>query len=436
MTGETGAISSKTVEHAFAVQSALAAETVPTEYSIGSGSDLMDHNRPFDNEHGQAGRDIIVSVPKAERPSLPFNTWAIFEKNGLGTMLNAAYGLDTISTLGTSGAYQHDFTLADTIVVLTKWEKTQIYEVKTRLCALKNLVVDTPNDKATMITANFDGGLTADSSDFGSASYIDQDDQDKIVRAKMWALTLGAEGEELRSLLNKFKLDIGLAPKLYVPAGADDPRQAVGGKRTFKLTLDIAPLVNDDELMRYRDGLNTTPAATSHQTCPGLLTGVVLTATGPHIGYSYGSAVADEGNSGSLTVGVTGTHSGSSADDLTLEIVAGDPTSPNTFRYRWGTGDWSEATAITGTAQEVGNGISVTFSGTSGGATGDLWTVAVTDRTYLLSFTFPYCRLEKFQPRDGGEALEGTLTLTPIVEVGDTTTYPSAQLVNTISTAY
>ncbi len=351
-------------------------------------------------------------------------------------MLNAAYGLDTISTLGTSGAYQHDFTLSDTIVILTKWEKTQIYEVKTRLCALKNLVVDTPNDKATMITANFEGGLTVDSSDFGSATYMDETDQCKIIRAKMWTLALGAESEEIRSLLNKFKLEIGLNPKLYVPAGADDPRQAVGGKRTFKLTLDVGPLVNDDELMRYRDGLNTTPAATSHQTCPGLLTNVVLSAAGPHIGYSYGTATAGVGNTGTLTVAVSGTHSGSDADDLSLQIVAGDPADPNTFKYRWGTGAWSDAADITGFAQSVGRGISVTFSGTTGGATSDTWTVAVTDRTYLLSFTFPYARLEKVQPKDGGEALEGTLTLTPIIAVGDSATYPSAQLVNTINTAY
>lgn len=89
--------------------------------------------------------------------------------------------------------------------------------------------------------------------------------------------------------------------------------------------------------------------------------------------------------SGTLTVTKGGTCNGT-APKYKHEIIidSGDPTNPNTFKWRrltynadgtTTTGSWTTGVAITGAAQNLDVGVTVTFNAVTGGVTNDEWYV-------------------------------------------------------------
>lgn len=86
--------------------------------------------------------------------------------------------------------------------------------------------------------------------------------------------------------------------------------------------------------------------------------------------------VADDGNTGTLLLETGGKNTASELDYV-IEIDGAE--SPNTFKWSDDGGDtWdAEGVAITGEAQTLNNGITITFSATSGGVSGDKWTFSV-----------------------------------------------------------
>jgi len=86
-----------------------------------------------------------------------------------------------------------------------------------------------------------------------------------------------------------------------------------------------------------------------------------------------------------LTAG--GTYSGSTSSTYWVEIDGVD--SPNTFRWRKDAGAWTSTVAITGAAQTLAEGLTVTFGATTGHTLGDYWTIGLAPRllpTFLRRF--------------------------------------------------
>ena len=76
------------------------------------------------------------------------------------------------------------------------------------------------------------------------------------------------------------------------------------------------------------------------------------------------------------SIALTGTNSGATAT-FTIDIVDG-VANPATFKWKKDSGSYSSATAITGAAQVMSDGVSVTFDAVNGYITGSQWTIPVT----------------------------------------------------------
>ena len=76
------------------------------------------------------------------------------------------------------------------------------------------------------------------------------------------------------------------------------------------------------------------------------------------------------------SIALSGTNSGATAT-WTIAIVDG-VANPATFKWKKDSGSYSAATAITGAAQTMSDGVSVTFDATNGYITSSEWTVPVT----------------------------------------------------------
>ena len=78
-----------------------------------------------------------------------------------------------------------------------------------------------------------------------------------------------------------------------------------------------------------------------------------------------------------LTMG--GTYTGNANTVFLINMDAGDAASPNTFKWNQDGGSWTEGVAITGSAQTLADGVTVTFGATTGHTTADEWTVTCND---------------------------------------------------------
>ena len=126
---------------------------------------------------------------------------------------------------------------------------------------------------------------------------------------------------------------------------------------TFDFTFDIA----DDRVGAETIGTSTTVATDS-------------------AGVDRSSAVIDSDiftglGLDDLTSG--GTYSGS-ADGLYLITIDNDSASPETFSWSLNGGSVTTGVSITGSAQTLSNGVTVTFAATTGHTDDDFWTVKCT----------------------------------------------------------
>ena len=126
--------------------------------------------------------------------------------------------------------------------------------------------------------------------------------------------------------------------------------------------------------LRFRT-TNTGPGPNSH-------TGIILTNSGGptvdalavHKGLNSIGTTAFSGTGLDDAI-LDGTYTGSTSSNYVVQI---DSTgTPDTFRWRKGTGVWTTGVVITGTAQPLAEGVQVTFLATTGHAANDSWTLPV-----------------------------------------------------------
>lgn len=84
--------------------------------------------------------------------------------------------------------------------------------------------------------------------------------------------------------------------------------------------------------------------------------------------------LVDFTGSGEDDLDTSGTYTGSDTKDYIVEITSGDPADPNVFKWSDdGGSSYTTGVNITGAAQSLSNGVSITFGETTGHETGDIW---------------------------------------------------------------
>ena len=90
---------------------------------------------------------------------------------------------------------------------------------------------------------------------------------------------------------------------------------------------------------------------------------------------SIGSAVLDAGDSGLDDATSGGSYTGALNATFTVQI---DGTgTPDTFQWKKDSGDFTTGVAITGSAQNLQDGVTITFAATTGHTLNDQWTIAI-----------------------------------------------------------
>lgn len=88
----------------------------------------------------------------------------------------------------------------------------------------------------------------------------------------------------------------------------------------------------------------------------------------------------------------TGGTDGSTAATYTVTI---DGTgTPDTFKWRKNAGAWTETVAITGSAQTLADGVTITFGATTGHTATDSWTITAGDQSFTFSVV-AHCKLHQ-----------------------------------------
>lgn len=75
-----------------------------------------------------------------------------------------------------------------------------------------------------------------------------------------------------------------------------------------------------------------------------------------------------------------GTYSGT-GNSATYEVEIDATGTPDTFKWKKGSGSYTTGVAITGAAQTLSDGVTITFAATTGHTLGDKWTITVTSIT-------------------------------------------------------
>jgi hypothetical protein len=427
---------------------ALAFETLgaraasPTVYIIPDGKVTPTSTKGNEKKRVSGNRDPVLSTRKPETFKVSIPMPSLIESNGLGELLLALFGTDTTSSqLGTSDAYDHVFTANDTIKTFTLWLWDTIDPQDVRFCTIDQMKMEVDREKGISFTFDVTGSDMQSSSTFGSASYVNvATDKPKMIPATQSILELGSPQAAISQYWEKITITskespkYGAAGKAPVPAGAASYKLAVKGERDF--TMDIEFIDTDGiERKRWRQGGDTVPTATAQADVQALTKfrlrcfgNQTKAATSSIWGYAH---QANYGAAGTpLTVTWGGTYTGDSNTPAHFEVVA---TATSTMKWRKNDGAWTTGVAITGSAQTLSDGVTVTFSASSGAGANDTY-YGFTHYQRMIEVTSPSNVIEDVNRKDSTDFYKSTMKL--YHESGPSGTKPSITLRNTKTSAY
>lgn len=244
------------------------AETTPDEYVYLINDETIKVNRTFDTLKPSSQRDLMLSTALGYTTAIRPQIWALPNINGFGHFLTGAIGLDTPTQLGGTTAYKHTITLTDILPSYTIWNKAGIFEKKTVYNQVNRLTINSPQNRTVTCTAEFVGGKITTCSDFGSPTYTTTNP----FKSSMGVLTFGQSGAKVRTNLTEFNITIdngirieeGLVHGQYYPVNVMSGDRVVSGDLTFWME-------NDDEALRFWEGVDTQPTASEPVETPGLV---------------------------------------------------------------------------------------------------------------------------------------------------------------------
>lgn len=428
---------------------ALAFETLgaraasPTIYIIPDGKVTPTSTKGAEKKRFSGNRDPVLSTRKPETFKVSIPMPSLIESNGLGELLLAVFGTDTPgSQLGSSSAYDHVFTANDTIKTFTLWLWDTIDPQSIRFCTIDQMKMVIDREKGISFTFDVTGADMQSSSTFGSASYVNvATDKPKMIPAGQTILELGSPQAAIQSYWEKITITskenpkYGAPGKAPVPAGASTYKLAVKGERDFTMEVDFID-TDGIELKRFRQGGDTVPTATAQADVQALTKfrlrcfgNQTKAATSSIWGYAH---QANYGAAGTpITVAWGGTYTAGLADiPAHYEVVA---TATDTFKWRKDEGAWTTGVTITGAAQTLSDGVTVTFSASSGAGVNDTW-YGFSHYQRMIEVTSPSNVIEDVNRKDSTDFYKSTMKL--YHESGPEGTKASMTLRNTKSDAY
>jgi hypothetical protein len=243
-------------------------EDSPDEYAYLVNDETIKFNRAFDELNPASSRDLVLSTGLGYTTAISPQIWALPVANCLGHFLTGAMGKDTSSQQGTTTAYKHTISLEDCLPSYTVWTKSGIFERKSTNNKINTLTINSPQNKTVSVTANFLGGRAVASTDFGDPTYTTLNP----FKSSMGTITFGQSGAAVQSNITEFNLTIdngiqideGIVHGQYYPYNVQSGDRVISGDLSFWME-------DDDEAMRFFEGVNTDPTATEIEENPGMV---------------------------------------------------------------------------------------------------------------------------------------------------------------------
>ncbi len=424
---------------ALAFETAGGRAAAPTVYIIPNGKVTPVSTKGVDKRRVAGNRDPVLGTRQPESFKVSIPLVALIEGNGLGEHLLGLFGTDTTGAqLGVSDAYDHVFTANDVIKSFTLWLWDTLDPQDVRMCVIDGMSLDIDKDKNTVeFVFDVTGTDMVSSSTFGSATYINlATDKPKMIPASQTILEYGQPQSNVSLYWEKISIKMKENPKFGapgkspVPAGASSHKLCVKGDRDTDIQINFIDL-DGQERKRWRVGGDTAPTATAQADVQALTKFRVRcfgsqtkAATSAVWGYAH------QANAGTLTVAWSGTYSGGADTPAHFEVVA---TATGTFKWRKNGGAWTTGVAITGAAQTLSDGVTVTFSAASGAVANDSW-YGFSHYQRMIEFVSPTNMIDDVNSSDSTDFYKAVAKLHH--ESGPGGTKPSMTLRNTKTTAY
>ena len=427
-----------TVRLALAFETAGALAAAPTIYIIPDGKVTPTSTKSTEKKRVSGNRDPVLGVRSAETFKCSIPMPSLIESNGLGELLLAVFGTDTTgSQLGTSTAYDHVFTANDTIKSFTLWLWDTLDPQSVRMCTIDQMKMEVDREKGITFTFDVTGADMVSSSTFGSATYVDvATDKPKLIPASQCILEYGSPQSNISqywekiTIVSKENPKYGAPGKSPVPAGSSKYKLVVKGDRDVTTDIDFID-IDGIERKRWRQGGDTVPTATA-QADVQALTGIRLRCFGNQTKAATPAiwGYAHRANVSALTVTWGGTYNGGTDTPAHYEVVA---TASSTMKWRKNGDDWTTGVTVTGSAQTLSDGVTVTFSASSGLTANDTF-YGFSHYQRMIEFSSLYNVIDDVNRKDSSDFYKATVKL--YYEGGPSSTKPSMTLRNTKSSAY
>ncbi len=430
-----------TTRLALAFESAGARASSPTVYIIAGGKVTPTSTKGTTKRRVAGNRDPVLSTrtPETFKVSIPLP--ALIESNGLGELLLATFGTDTCSSeLGSSAAYDHVFTANDTIKTFTLWLYDTLDPQSVRMCTVDQMQMVIDKNGSIEFVFDITGTDMVTSSTFGSPTYVNvATDKPKLIPPAQTILEYGSPQANVQIYWEKITITskespaYGAVGKAPVPAGSGSPRLVVKGERDVTMEIEYID-VDGIERKRWRQGGDTVPTATA-QSDVQALTKFRVRSFGNQTKASTSAiwGYAHQANAGTVTVTWAGTYSGDSNTPAHFEIKCSTAGATDKFMWRKDGGAWSTEVTVTGSAQTLSDGVTVTFSATTGMAANDTF-YGFTHYQRMIEFTSPSNVIEDHNFSDSSDFYKAKIRL--YHESGPGGTKPSMTLRNTKTPAY
>ena len=416
--------------------------TTPSIYIIAGGKITPTSTKATDKRRVAGNRDPVLSTRKPETFKVSIPLPALIESNGLGELLLATFGTDTTgSQLGSSTAYDHVFTANDTIKSFTLWLYDTLNPQSIRLCTIDQMKMEIDKEKGIEFTFDVTGTDMVESATFGSASYVNvATDKPKLIPPSQTILEYGNPQANIANYWKKITVTskenpkYGAPGKAPVPAGASSPKLVVKGDRDFSIDIDFID-IDGKELERWRVGGDTDPTATAHADVQAL-TKFRCRSFGNQTkaSTSYVWGYAHQSNVSAITCTWGGTYTAGLADiPAHYEVKCSTAAATDKFMWRKDGGAWSAEVEVTGAAQTLSDGVTITFSATTGQTANDTH-YGFSHYQRMIEVVSPTNVIEDMNYKDSTDFYEATVKL--YHESAPAGTKPSMTLRNTKTSAY
>lgn len=424
-----------------------APQTSPNGYIVlrGDMAPVSKKAAKFNEIAGQIFPTLPIPGPESFEMSFPM--FPILDSNGLGPLLAAALGDDTLSVLLASHVWKHTITWETLIKTFTAFcHYGTNDDDQYRMCGIDSIDIKSKSSDNSLEIDVKSQGASLEKLATGAVlttSFIDPDSADMLTHSGL-RLEFGQPGAAARDLVEELSATIkrnlgfgALGKSGQHPAGSASHNIVNSKKSNFEMKI-TANDTDREEILRAMYPVNTDPGTITRFTDTMRYVKARLSWFGQAI-YAGINGEADYLNAGTLSVTFAGTYTGS--DTVLVGEIQIKQGTPDEFRYRYTTGgawsDWSAYAAITtGSAITLTGclGITAQFSSTTAGSDGDRFYFCSHYRR-MLRVVVPilaYKDIPKTTFKDGLRKIEIELAHTS----ADDTDRPYIEIVNGEGTAY